>query len=1045
MEDECGRSRPVIPLGRNRSIRVSLVILLIVSMSPSVSAEEIENESIPSNPLFSINDHTSESGDYDITWSESTYADEYILRENGVVIYEGLGIEYSVVGNTNGTYEYRIQAVNTNGSSEVDTIVITVEIPGLIFGEVWNITYTQNCYRGTAFDSIMSSDGYIYIMCNDYDLWVGKISLEGELIDDYSFENDDIWMKGISIIETSENNIAVVGYSYVRGPRIGSEYSEISVNGLLLVLDDDLNVLSSWSYGGILDDKLLDVVEVDGSYSMVGWSESFVRPVRAVWFLKVDSEGIITLNTTHVFEGQSEGTFLLKAEHGYYVYVEQKTNLNEYGGYSFKSTYLKLDEDGTMIVNVSHDHRVDEIQRTGDGFISIGRTYEETAIWSFSNPLSLDNSLLLVGGETKDFFSSAFRINGDYYIVGTMSPRYISTSIASIYEMAGDGDIIVQSTFSCSDSNSYLKKIFVDNEGGIYVVGSCRDWHMHPWVMKVEKIRDVIPDRPQLSQEIPEYSMTGNLTLRWLPAKRAISYLIYKNGLQVGNTTNLEYSYTGIDEGENVLSVRSWSPNGVSNPTSHSVRIPRVIYKEIGVANTSNIGDWIDESTLLSISNGNIVLLSTFHDQAANGTIIREYNQYGNLINYHIIGGNNTNVSDLSTTEGNRYFVSGTMEDEAGNDQIWAVLMDAQFNEIFSNTYGIGYGKFLINTPSTGGYILIGSTDEDDYIINVDSSGDEITRTSINSHSDYLEYPVRVQDYALSCSGHIWITGNQFNGNDTDILTMEVLPDGTVLSSISYDSGANESAMDIGFSSCSAPIIAGESEINHRSDVILLYDLVSDVWQSHSFGGVGDDKLTRSKLGEHIHLIISSTSYDWTSQQTWIQDMRIGGGAYANTTPEFEAESTYYVNDYMGGKMVYGNELGGNKTLIYYYKNKATFNITIPSNTNIHFNPVSLYDIAITGFWYDENGSLHSNSGLVDDADPASGGEVADNNTGSVVDEDAHPSDNGNEVGDEEEGSSEQGMMSKTTLYSIAVLVIPITAVVIIIKLLNIGSSIERK
>jgi hypothetical protein len=82
---------------------------------------------LPDTPVFITESSVEPAGDYTVRWNAASMADEYVLLEDGIQIYQGTALEKSIAGKVPGTYEYTLIAGNANGNSAVsDPIQVTV-------------------------------------------------------------------------------------------------------------------------------------------------------------------------------------------------------------------------------------------------------------------------------------------------------------------------------------------------------------------------------------------------------------------------------------------------------------------------------------------------------------------------------------------------------------------------------------------------------------------------------------------------------------------------------------------------------------------------------------------------------------------------------------------------------------------------------------------------------------------------------------------------------------------------------------------------------
>ncbi|MBM4117426.1 hypothetical protein FJ251_06720 [bacterium] len=178
--------------------------------------------------------------------------------------------------------------------------------------ELWSRTYGGDGWDGL--NSIRPTPDGNYV-CTGYagsafaDLWLLKVSPEGEVLFDRRWGTEHGWDNGRDVICTADGGYAVVGYtrSFGKGPR--SVY----------LVKTDASGRREWDqhYGGEGEDTGVSLLQMaDGGYLLGGTTASFGAGGSDLWVIRTDAAGAVLWDRTYGDSLAQSGGMLLPARDG---------------------------------------------------------------------------------------------------------------------------------------------------------------------------------------------------------------------------------------------------------------------------------------------------------------------------------------------------------------------------------------------------------------------------------------------------------------------------------------------------------------------------------------------------------------------------------------------------------------------------------------------------------------------------------------------------------------------------------------------------------
>ena len=207
-----------------------------------------------------------------------------------------------------------------------------------------NILWEQDYNGGEwteASNIIPTSDGGFIAAGTTYsgietsrDIWIIKLDNLGNLLWDYLFVGDDFDMP-TGILQTLDGNYVIAGQT--------SSYGEGCVDGMLLKLDQEGNLLWNHFYGGTTNENLVGISETDeGKIIFSGGVES--PEDIDVWLVKTESDGSIIWEKSFDFNDTDRASRVFQLADGSFIicgYSETGSNA--------EGLLLKTDNDGELL------------------------------------------------------------------------------------------------------------------------------------------------------------------------------------------------------------------------------------------------------------------------------------------------------------------------------------------------------------------------------------------------------------------------------------------------------------------------------------------------------------------------------------------------------------------------------------------------------------------------------------------------------------------------------------------------------------------------
>jgi hypothetical protein len=250
------------------------ITVINVTSQPPIS-------SVPSISSITTISYTDIDGSYNINWTSSTYAEKYMLEENGVEIYNGTALTYSLLSKQDGTYVYRVKARSTNGTSNwsapVTIKVDNAKQPGT--STITTIAYTDT---DGAYNVNWTTSAYA---------------------SKYVFEEN-----GIEIYNGTSTTYAITGktdgiYSY--------KIRAWNTNGTSNWSSSVMIIVDNAKSPGTPSITTTTYTDTDGTYS-INWTTS---AYATKYILEENNIQIYNgTNTTQSFTGKSDGTYTYRVK-----------------------------------------------------------------------------------------------------------------------------------------------------------------------------------------------------------------------------------------------------------------------------------------------------------------------------------------------------------------------------------------------------------------------------------------------------------------------------------------------------------------------------------------------------------------------------------------------------------------------------------------------------------------------------------------------------------------------------------------------------------
>ncbi|MDD3526037.1 MAG: T9SS type A sorting domain-containing protein [Bacteroidales bacterium] len=297
------------------------------------------------------------------TYGGSESEGSHRILSTGEGYFYLLGTAFSSDGDiTNDPYldsgDYWMVKVDSLGNIIWDKIV------GGNAGEnLWNGSLTSD--GGViAIGRTSSNDGDIRVFYGSKDVWIVKITSEGELEWDFTI-GTDFADEGQAIMQTSDGGYLVGGSSMLgQGGNITCEPHSSMADAILTKLDADRNIEWQHCYGGSDHDGIVSLMEIDDGYIFGAYTSSndgdvsgYNGGISDAWIVKIDFDGnIIWQNALGGSEGESGVKDLFEIpSQGYVAFINTYSNDGDVSGnHSISEHYsdiwtVELDSDGMLI------------------------------------------------------------------------------------------------------------------------------------------------------------------------------------------------------------------------------------------------------------------------------------------------------------------------------------------------------------------------------------------------------------------------------------------------------------------------------------------------------------------------------------------------------------------------------------------------------------------------------------------------------------------------------------------------------------------------
>ncbi len=302
-------------------------------------------------------------------------------------------------------------------------------------------------------------------------VWVLKLNTDGNIVWQKTYGG---WAadRVYSVKETSDGGYIIAGETASFGAGWGDAW--------VLKLDANGNVVWQKAYGGKGEDRAYSVIETsDGGYIVVGGTKSFGAGWGDAWVLKLGANGNIIWQKTYGGKEWEEARAVIETSDGSYVVVGKT---NSFGAGNDDVWVLKLDINGNIIWQKTYGGRYYETaysvaEAPDRSYVVVGETSSFGAGNRDAWVLKLDTNGNVVwqkayGGEDADeAYSIRIASDGNYIVAGrTESFDMGSGGDAWILKLNAHGNIIWQKTYG-GKSVEQVFSVTEASDGGYVAVG----------------------------------------------------------------------------------------------------------------------------------------------------------------------------------------------------------------------------------------------------------------------------------------------------------------------------------------------------------------------------------------------------------------------------------------------------------------------------------------------------------------------------------------------------------------------------------------------
>ena len=353
---------------------------------------------------------------------------------------------YIVVGNTE-SFGF--------GDGYSDIWILKLASDGII---EWQKTYGDRLTNNT--DSIQKTNdggyiigGSIYVSGKNLQIWIMKLSADGNIIWQKSYGDEDI-NYAYSLQQTSDGG-------YIIASNTGLNDAE-GHDILILKLFFDGIVEWSKTYGGSIDDKPSSILLTsDGGYIVAGYTMSYGAGSSDIWILKLASDGTIEWQRTYGGSDSENVYSIRQTNDGGYIVAG---NILSFGAGQPDFWIIKLALDGTIEWQRAYGGNKSEtaysIQQTFDsGYIVSGETQSFGAgnkdIWILKLNIwgDVEWQKTYGGSQNEEASSILQAIDGGYIVTGSTDTYGEGKRDFLILKLFPNGDIESSCGF-IKDSNA---------------------------------------------------------------------------------------------------------------------------------------------------------------------------------------------------------------------------------------------------------------------------------------------------------------------------------------------------------------------------------------------------------------------------------------------------------------------------------------------------------------------------------------------------------------------------------------------------------------
>jgi|GEM_PF-787108 len=527
----------------------------IVNMSTS-HTETFVVIYMPTEPVITTTPYTDTDGSYLINWTASNYAANYVLEENGAVIFNNTNASctYAFANKPDGIYTYRMQAWNVNDSSgwssPITIIVDNAKPPGAP-----SITTTPCTGTDSSYSINWTASNYVV---------------------NYILEEN-------SVVIFNNTNTSLI-YTFAGKPDGTYTYRIRAWN---------INGTSSWSTAVTI---IVDIAKMPsvpsitttsytntaGSYS-INWTTSAYATKYTLEENSIEVYNDTTL--TYSFTSKSDGI---------YTYRVKTWNINGTSSWSSSVTIIVdnaklpgtpsittasyMDTDGTYSINWTTSTRADKyiLEESGiEIYNNTALTYSFTSkhdgaytyrvkAWNINGSSSWSAAVDIVEGISKLPGTPSITTASHTDTDGSYNINWSSAVYATNYILEENNIEIYNGTaltYSLSgkpdSSNSYRVKAWNTNGTS-------------SWSSSVTIIVDIakLPGTPTITTT-PQSPYSGSsYSIAWTTSAYAAKYILEENGVQIYFGTDPSYSFTDKADGTYSYRAGAWNANGTSSWSS---------------------------------------------------------------------------------------------------------------------------------------------------------------------------------------------------------------------------------------------------------------------------------------------------------------------------------------------------------------------------------------------------------------------------------------------------------------------------------------------